>query len=415
MINKIQSFIFSKYSLVILVISTLFLVLLLQIHNTHLFDITRGFDDTGHNYYMIFLQSERRVPLANEGWELYQPPLYYLIASFLPTLYAVKWFGFSLWVLLTLATGVFVNKVFNSRILAGIGTILVSSLPVVLYMSPSISNEFASAVSVSITLIFYISIFLKKKTVRNVVILSLLMSISMLTKATAILLFICIIGDMLLNKTISQKLKVLGIFIAITTILAGWFYIRNAIIFQNPFIASIDFPQFAIHQPPGYRDITFFMNLKPFFTMDLYKAQFDSFLAGTYFSWYFDAHTVIVPVQEFSKAGIALILWTIPSILLFVKGYWQSVKHITSQNRLMIIYIPLLLILYALYNIKLPFYSTVKASFIMSAVIPWVYFILTAIKPYKKIYLLFCIYVFILVLLIVKNFWIMEWWYQIPL
>jgi hypothetical protein len=40
-----------------------------------------GFDAKEHLKYINHIQEHRALPLPNEGWEMYQPPLYYLIAA----------------------------------------------------------------------------------------------------------------------------------------------------------------------------------------------------------------------------------------------------------------------------------------------------------------------------------------------
>lgn len=42
---------------------------------------TRGNDDDGHREYIEFLLEHRSIPQAHEGWQFYQPPLYYAIAA----------------------------------------------------------------------------------------------------------------------------------------------------------------------------------------------------------------------------------------------------------------------------------------------------------------------------------------------
>ena len=39
-----------------------------------------GFDITGHMEYLEFIHKHGRLPLASDGWEMHQPPLFYLLA-----------------------------------------------------------------------------------------------------------------------------------------------------------------------------------------------------------------------------------------------------------------------------------------------------------------------------------------------
>jgi tetratricopeptide (TPR) repeat protein len=40
-----------------------------------------GFDTDGHTEYIRYVQEKGRLPLADEGWQMYQPPLYYLLSA----------------------------------------------------------------------------------------------------------------------------------------------------------------------------------------------------------------------------------------------------------------------------------------------------------------------------------------------
>ncbi len=40
-----------------------------------------GFDVEGHKEYIQFIQQKHTLPLANDGWEMFQPPLYYLVSA----------------------------------------------------------------------------------------------------------------------------------------------------------------------------------------------------------------------------------------------------------------------------------------------------------------------------------------------
>ena len=55
--------------------------LLLFWNNARLLPFHAGFDSKEHLKYINYIQEHRALPLPTDGWEMYQPPLYYLIAS----------------------------------------------------------------------------------------------------------------------------------------------------------------------------------------------------------------------------------------------------------------------------------------------------------------------------------------------
>ena len=50
-------------------------------NNARLLPFNAGFDAKAHLDYISYIQEHRALPLPSEGWEMYQPPLYYLIAA----------------------------------------------------------------------------------------------------------------------------------------------------------------------------------------------------------------------------------------------------------------------------------------------------------------------------------------------
>jgi len=397
---------------IVITLTAFFIIAGLQIHNLLTFPITRGFDATGHIAYINFLKIAKRVPLPNEGWEMWQPPLYYLLSSFFPTLQSIRFLHGFLWIILFLTGFVFLDKFIKNKAVTLLALLTIVTLPVVIYSTPALSNEFFSGVMISLTLVYY-CLTKESETLKTKLILGLLLSASILSKATAWVLVAAILIDVFIKskKSVAQTVQKLAVPLLVMIVIGGWFYIRNIVLFGNPLIASVDFPQYAFSQPPGYRDLKFFTDLSAFLKFDLFHAHFYSLWAGTYFSWFYDGHNVIIPVQPFSKAGVLLIIMSLPLTALFLIGLireWRSPK----KNLILIVYPLLLFLSYVLYNFKLPFYSTVKATFIISAVIPFGYFLARGMELYRKYLLLFSLYMFLYCLLIVKNFWILSWWYK---
>ena len=53
----------------------------LFINNLPLLPRYMGFDESGHEEYVRFIQEKGTLPSAKDGWEMYQPPLYYAISA----------------------------------------------------------------------------------------------------------------------------------------------------------------------------------------------------------------------------------------------------------------------------------------------------------------------------------------------
>ena len=390
----------------------LLIIAVLQLHNLINYPTNKGFDALNHRDYIEFIKNERRIPLPSEGWELYQPLLYYLLASFFPNLVSAKLIGFFSWIILVYISFYLYKKRFSDLTLALLGTLIVSSLPVVLYLTPAIGNEFFSGVLISVSMTYFLTR-RQNPTLNAKIILGFLIGLSLLTKATSIVfLAALILSELFLQrKSILQTVKFLLIPLIMVLILSGWFYGRNLILYKNPFVASVDFPQFQDRHKPSGRDLKFFTDLTGFLKMDLYKSQHYSFIPGTYFSWFYDGHNVMLPVQHYSKKGILLVIFSFPLFILSAVGFLKEIRMVSKKNLLLIIYSVLLFTSYLLYNLKLPFYSTVKGAFLVSLAIPFGYFFLKGLEKYRSKMPAITFYLILYIGIIVMNFWIMPIWY----
>lgn len=389
-------------------------VFILQLHNLWIFPVNRGFDAQAHSDYVGYIKTLHKLPQPYEGWEMWQAPLYYFTASMFPNTNSVRVIHLASWLALLFISYLSFRYLFRKPILALTATFLATSLPVVLYATPGISNEFFSSVLISAALVYYI-LNRNLKTIKSRFILGILLGLSLLAKATSWIIFTAIIADIIISyrrKLISIPKKILPVII-IALLISGWFYFKNFLQYKNPFITSTDFPNYAYTEKPWDRSIRFFTDLGAFAKLDLFKAHHYSFLGGTYFSWFYDGHNNLVPVQPFSKAGNLLTLFSLPIAFAFLTGLIKEIRKVNDKNRILIMYPVLLFLSYLLYNLKIPYYSTVKGLFLISAVIPFVYF---SVKGFSNLLLkhrlIYLIYLLIYGLLIFKNFWIIPSWYH---
>lgn len=405
-----------KYLLTILMLLAVIGLGTLQLHNILNYPLNRGFDADAHIAYITFIQSQQRIPTTVEGWETYQQPLYYLIGSLLPSISAVRYLHLVYYLLLLATAFIFFKKVFKDYFLSLLGVLHLGSLPVIIYLTPPISNEFFSAVLISLTLMYYV-LNNKLETVGQRIIQGILLGLAIASKATALVLVITIVMDQLLptfpsfNKArIKRSGMNLFMVLTIAMIIGGANYLRHFIMFGNPVLAPYDLHTYQ--QEYVARNWRFFTDISGFLTMDLFRAHHYSFIPGTYFSWFYDGHNVIIPVQEFSKAGAVLILLSIPFLAIFIKSLYTSPKHKDVISRPLGLYIGLLFVSYIMYNFRLPFYSTVKGAFLSSLAVPFVYFYLRELKRYQLPTLsLVSLYSVGYIMLVIKHFWILDWWY----
>lgn len=403
---------FNKYGYV-LVIASFLLLLFMQLHNVVQYPFNKSFDSGGHLEYIEYLKSEKRIPLAPEGWELYQPPLYYFLLLVFGADSAIKPLSFIIWILFGLISYKTLQYFHKSPRKNFALVILLYALPVFIYSSLQVGNEFFSAFMISLTLFYYAknqkSLY---KNYKQQLILGLLMGLSILSKATGLVLVFSIFFHMILTDKTVFKIKINTVMriVGILIFVGGWYYIRNWILLGNAFATSVDYEWFVIHQLPGYRDIKFFTTFSGFFNLDLYLSHWYSLWSGLYYSWFYDAHNSVLPIVSFSKIGVLTVIYSIPLFVLSLKGLFRLFK----KPRLSIfpIYSAFLMFSLILYNIKLPYYSTVKSMFLLSLVIPYLLGISTEIHRAKIKNTYLYLYVFFLSVFIFKQFWVNPSWYS---
>jgi hypothetical protein len=387
------------------------LFIALQIHNLTEYSVIKGFDGVEHIEYINFLKQYRTLPLPDQGWEMYHPPLYYILASVMPGIEYVKLMGYISWLVLGLLCWGFFKRVFN-RTESFIATLLVISLPAVIFLTPQISNEFFSDVLISGSLVFY---FLNKRRLNrgNSIILGTLLGLSLLSKSTIVVLVAAIVIDQLLTQrfnviTVSRKL-LLPLVIAL--IIGGWFYIRSAHLHGNPLISNLELIGTSTPREP--RTPNFWFDLTSVQKLDLFRAHHYSFFGGTYFSFFYDGHNSLIPVQLESQAGSQLVLASLPLFLISILGFINVLR--LRRGSIFVIYTALLLGVYIAYLFKYPYHFSVKGFYLLSLAIPWAYYFIYGMRIFNQKFNKFLIFLFLNLALyealILKNFWILNHWH----
>jgi len=244
---------------------------LLFANNAALAPFSQGFDSQQHLDYIKYVQVRHALPLPNEGFEMFQPPLYYVVcAAALSVCGATVDAPSGVLVLrvLTLVFGLLqIALVFLSlRLLFPgrrapqlVGLALAAFLPMQLYLSHNVTNETLAA------LLMTASVYLGLRLLRTndpplsrFAWLGLCLGAAMLAKATAVLL----IPPLLLAwivRTVDERasaaiwLRRLGTLAAVFLAVCGWHYVRIWSAFGNPLLGNWDAASgFSWWQDPGF-------------------------------------------------------------------------------------------------------------------------------------------------------------------
>ena len=366
-------------------------------NNARLLPFNAGFDSTEHLQYISYIQEHRALPLPSEGWEMYQPPLYYLIAA--ASLTACKLStgdSASIFVLRSLGflSGIvqFVLVFFSLRFLfpartALVGLLLAVCLPMQLYLAHYVTNEMLAASLATATLYLCLRL-LKSDTPRasQFAWLGLTLGGAMLAKVTSVLLLPIIIAAIAgklayARAPIAISLRNLGLLLAICFAVCGWHYAHIWLTFGTPLVGNWDvISGFPWWQDPGYHTAADYLRfgrslLNPFF------CGFAGFADGIYSTLWGDglcggtASMNVAWNQQLMAAGY---LWAvIPTALILVGAVVAIVQFIrkpSSELFLLIGFCTVIALGLIFMTLKVPSYAQVKAFYALSAVTPLCFF-----------------------------------------
>lgn len=365
-------------------------------NNARLSPIAAGFDSQAHIDYIKYLQDHRALPWPNEGVQMFQPPLFYLVAATVLSfskISAVTASGVLIVRALTTLFGVahFIAVFFSLRLLwpvhVGrqlIGVMLAAFLPMNLYMSHYCTNETLAALLVSVSVWQTLRILRQDQASwPAVILLGLTSGAAALTKFTAFLALPFIVA-VLAAQWFSRRATVrewtkLAALCAIAVITSGWHYLRLAIHAGTIVIGGWDPASgFVWWQEDGYRVARYFLRFGESLVRPYFSAS-ASFGDGIYSTLWGDglgggvaALISRVPWNfQFMTAGYLLAL--LPCTLILV-GTGMAVAQWLKRgepDRFLLTGIAFALFCGLIYiNLKVPAYASVKAFYGLSALTP---------------------------------------------
>ncbi|MEW6333904.1 MAG: hypothetical protein AB1558_06515 [Thermodesulfobacteriota bacterium] len=247
--------------------------LAMAVNNFWKIPVPFGMDFPGHTQYISYVATYWRVPLATEGWQMFQPPLFYyleavLFRSFLPLFEPDTLVR--LLKLLPLACGA-AHVEISYRVcrlarpgradLQVIGTLVGGLLPMNLYLSQSIGNEPLAGCLTALTILYACRTLSgdDRSNREGALIIGFTLGLAMLAKPTALLIVAPLV--LFLSAALWQRgrsrgqriravLRYLIVLLGAAFVVSGWYYLRNYIEMGRFFVGGWD----------ASRDITWWMN-----------------------------------------------------------------------------------------------------------------------------------------------------------
>ncbi len=358
-----------------------------------------GFDANSHRVYIRAVLQEGRLPLADEGWQTYQPPLYYLLAAgwlalgghtavFQEGVDWLRWLGLAAGLLQIGFLLLALRELFPRRPgLVLLGFVFGASLPVNLTLYPLITNETLAATLASGSLWWAVRMLRRRLDgFGDHAVLGVFLGLAMLAKFSALIPLVLVIGVLIAQRCLDEParwrrhLGRAATTLAVVLAVCGWHYVRVAIHFDgNPFVGNWDdVSGQAWWQDPGYHvleDYTRFglalerplMSAVAGVPDALYSTLFgDGMVSGVG-----RIHTPTPWNLERMAAGYALAVLPCLALLLgVVVGFVDFVRKPRAERFLMLAILGATT--YALLNmtLRLPFYAQAKAFYGLSALVP---------------------------------------------
>jgi tetratricopeptide (TPR) repeat protein len=394
--GEIDWFTWRQAGAAVLVVAVLWTALVW--HNNHWLGPDAGFDTEGHLAYIDFIRHSGRLPLKDDGWEMFQPPLFYVTADLvlssanLPT---QSEGGLMCLRMLTLACclGQIVLAFACLRLLFPrkaavqlVGLVLVAFLPMNLYIFEYVTNEgMAAAVG---TLAIYLclrTILAPAMSPRWCAAVGAAMGAALLTKVSALVLVPAVLAAIVARLATLRQIRNLllwaqtvGATLAFCLAVCGWHYFKVWQQYGSPLVGNWDgVGGLQWWQEMGYQTAAWFERfgatlVQPFFAGqsgfadEIYSTLWADGLCGGYMT------VASGPAWTYGLMAAGILLSLVPSLLMamgVLAGAVQWVRRPSAQWLLML-GVPLTVLAAVVDNaLSRPFYGSGKAFYGMTGVV----------------------------------------------
>jgi tetratricopeptide (TPR) repeat protein len=371
-----------------------------------------GYDVDGHMAYIRYIQEHHCLPRADEGWEMFQSPLYYLLGAGLLNMLslsvtqaggvmALRVMGLGIGVAHFVVVWASLGLLFpGERSRPRWGLVLAAALPPLLYLSQYVSNEGLAAALVSASVCLTLRA-LKQEHVswKLSAGLGLCLGAALLTKSSALMVVPVILGALGWRAVQSLKSNVqsrgpgdvgqasdawkevgrIGVVVAVCAVVCGWHYARVWARYGTPVIGVWD-PRlgFSWWQDDGYRTGAFYLRFGEVLRHP-WLSSFRSFGDGIYASLWGDglfggmADAVARPPWNYDLMAVGYWLALAPALAVMVGGILVLVRFLRepSAEWLLLLGLAFLAALAVVQmSIAVPYQCMVKAFYGLCALVP---------------------------------------------
>ena len=384
----------------ILAVTVAFWVLLFW-NNAGLMPFYSGFDAQHHVNYIEYVLEDHALPLPTQGFEMYQPPLYYALCAAVlaiaklttndpSAIFALRFctmlFGIAQFTLVFLTLRLLLPQ---RVVLQLVGLLLAAFLPMQLYLSHYVTNETLAAalVTASVYLAFRLWQTVEPSLFQYIW-LGACTGAAILTKTTAVLLvpplFLAVVARLPAQRsTIGTRVRNLVVMVMICFVFCGWHYLRIWYRFGTPFLGNWNVASgFSWWQEPGYRIGADYVRFGRSFTAPLFSGL-NGFWDGIYSTSWGDglcggkADLAYRPPWNYDMMIGGYLLATVPALLILtgaIVTVWRFVWKPSAENFVLLGLSAAIALGLIFITLKVPSYAQVKAFYGLSALVPICFF-----------------------------------------
>jgi hypothetical protein len=364
----------------------------LSVNNMFKINFQIGFDIKGHIEYIQYIVAKGSLPLAPDGWQMFQSPLNYIISA---PVYAlmVKWFDWPTVVkilrIIPIVCGLLqieivyraARLVFPQRKdLQIIATITGALMPMHTYITQVVGNEPLAGCFISLLVLFCLKLVMpgqKEQPLRFFFLIGIVFGLALLSKVTAVMLapvlvIVLLVHARSVQKPLQSAFIPIAIVFGISILISGWYYFRNYIELGSPFVGGWD-PSRGIQwwQAPSYRTWTQLFSFGQSLTYPVY-AGVKGFWDAIYTTLWLDGFNsgligfVNRPTWNVNFMIAGALLALIPTVFIFTSLLRLGPKAGARSRNAVIFSIGSILLFLAVMMdlyIRLPIYSPAKSTY----------------------------------------------------
>lgn len=377
----------------------------IRINNALFYPLHFGFDAPANWDYIARLLTSWNLPAPGDGWSTSHPPFFYYLSAGLgramqmgrpiqagdvqSITHAVRLASSAIGLGgIALALWWVRRADPSNRLRIMIASALLLFLPVHLYVSAMLGEEILSSTLMSAVLVG-VAVDLQRGPERRLSLVAVagfgaMAGLAFLTKLTGLLVVVAVGVAYLANgvqrRDLREVLPRAMVFGAVAISLGGWPYLHNYLEYGFFYPQNLMVHEMMFTMPPGERSLGDYLNF-PYATFRsthvLAPELLHSVWGTTYTTLWFDGHRVMLPRWDLSvtrMGSMLLVLGLVPTLAFavgFARGIRRVVRDPGGPDTLFTAIVALTLAGYVLFTWQNPWYATVKASYLLGALVPY--------------------------------------------